>query len=117
MVRVGTGQLVSLVTDTGYEITVETDTVLADADGGGRTLTPGLGGSGARHLARLAGREITRAEADDDGTLTVAFGDGSALTVAPHPDDEAWGLIGPRGERAVCLPGGGLAIWGPSDAG
>ena len=48
----------------------------------------------------------------DDGTLDLAFSDGSRLRCAPDDRYEAWQVVGGFPEHlVVCTPGGELAVW------
>ena len=55
--------------------------------------------------------KVKRAEAYKDGTLDMAFDDGSRLRVPPDAMFEAWEFTGPHEEKVIALPGGELAIW------
>ncbi|HET7056203.1 MAG TPA: DUF6188 family protein [Thermomicrobiales bacterium] len=59
----------------------------------------------------LVGLTVDHAEAFKDGTLNVAFRDGSSFQVAPDRDYEAWVFAGRTGAKAVSLPGGDIAVW------
>lgn len=50
----------------------------------------------------------------DDGQLTLRFTEGTSLTVRPDDKYEAWQLRDDNGLLIVCTPGGGLAIWLPT---
>jgi hypothetical protein len=59
-------------------------------------------------LATAVGQSVTEATVAPDGTLDVAFSDGRSFSCHPHPDYEAWQVVG--GTPAfliVCVPGGG----------
>ena len=62
----------------------------------------------------LFNQRVQNAETDGAGRLEVVFGDGHVLTAEPDGDYEAWDFNGPRGEKVICLPSGGLAVWGPA---
>jgi hypothetical protein len=48
----------------------------------------------------------------DDGTLDLAFSDGSSLRCPPDDRYEAWQVVGGFPEHlVVCTPGGELAVW------
>ncbi|MFG2471251.1 DUF6188 family protein [Streptomyces canus] len=66
----------------------------------------------ASYLVRLARDVITRAEAGENGDFVIEFESGMKLTVRPDEDYEAWGLVGPKGRRVTCMPGGEIAVWG-----
>lgn len=57
-------------------------------------------------------RTIADAWVLPDSSLALSLDDGSTVAVQPHPDFEAWAIHAEDGSRAICLPGGGLAIWG-----
>jgi hypothetical protein len=84
---------------------------------GGREVTPLVvdpenAADGAARFARLQGLTVTDASVDSRGELRVSFGDGTWLKVPPNDQFEAWTFAGEQGDKAVCLPGGGLATWG-----
>lgn len=61
----------------------------------------------------LAGRIISKAALEADGTLTLDL-EGTALRAAAGADYEAWELRGFDGSLFVSLPGGGIAAWDAS---
>jgi hypothetical protein len=62
----------------------------------------------------LFGTTVGEASVTADGTLAIAFEDGSSVTVRPHPRYEAWHLAWPDGRLLVCPPGGGEpSAWQP----
>jgi hypothetical protein len=71
-----------------------------------RTLAPVL---------TLLRSRVSEVVVSETGALTVYFVDGRALEVAPDGNYEAWGFVGPRRARVVCMPGGSLAYWFPHD--
>jgi hypothetical protein len=62
--------------------------------------------------AALVRTSARTARAAAEGRLSIVFDDGRELTVEASDRFEAWELSGPKGMIAVCLPGGGLSIWG-----
>lgn len=65
-------------------------------------------------LLTLLGRMLEEMEISRDGSLSVRFGDGSRIQVAPHPEYEAWEAHGGgrlEGLGYLCGPGGG-SPWG-----
>jgi hypothetical protein len=50
----------------------------------------------------------------DNGQLTLRFAEGTTLTVPPDDQYEAWQLRDDTGLLIICTPGGGLAIWLPT---
>jgi hypothetical protein len=51
-----------------------------------------------------------------DGTLVVKFAEGRKIVVLSDPNCEAWNVVGTRGLRVVCMPGGDWAVWQPDPA-
>ncbi|MFF1482371.1 DUF6188 family protein [Streptomyces sp. NPDC058301] len=102
---------IAILTSEDWELRVETSATIKDAEGVPHTFNPESPDSAAAILLVGLNRDvITGAEVDSQGNLLVAFGSGCELTVAPHPDYEAWGLVGAVG-RTVCMPGGEVAVW------
>lgn len=63
-------------------------------------------------LQAIIGQVVTEADSSEAvGSLVLHFDGGTLLTVEPDQEYEAWTSTGPSGEKLVCLPGGGLAIW------
>jgi hypothetical protein len=58
--------------------------------------------------------QATEATIADDGQLTLRFAEGTSLTVRPDDKYEAWQLSDDTGLLIVCMPGGDLAIWLPT---
>ena len=107
--EVRSGYAVVLQFSDGYEVTVES-TVRLDGAGGGVEVEPDELPSPA--LDRLVGDTVRAAGVRDTGELTIAFGSGRELVVSVDADYESWNVTGPDGLLVVCLPGGGLAVWG-----
>jgi hypothetical protein len=63
-------------------------------------------------LVPLLGGDVTDAAVSDTDELVVAIS-GTTVRCGSTPDYEAWTFNGPAGELVVCMPSGGLAIWGP----
>ena len=59
----------------------------------------------------LAQQVVNRAEATQDGSLTLEFSGGLRVSVAPAEDFEAWELTSHKGIVALASAGGGLATW------
>ncbi|MDQ3370221.1 MAG: DUF6188 family protein [Myxococcota bacterium] len=59
----------------------------------------------------LLGQTVRSATTSAQGKLEIAFEDGRMLSVEPDERYEAWELCGPGGTRAVCMPGGEVAVW------
>lgn len=92
-----------IVVETPFKITV---------DGAERALDPerrsGLGPLLALYPARLASAAI-----ESDLTLRLLFEGGATVAVPPHPEYEAWHVVGPGSRLIVCPPAGSgmLAVW------
>ena len=97
------------------DATIRIDGEFAVRGTDGRTwrLRPADDATALAPALRLFGLTVDRAEAHKDGTLEVAFADGSGLRIAPDPSSEAWEFAGEQGVRVVSLPGGDLAVWQP----
>ncbi|WP_274917401.1 DUF6188 family protein [Streptomyces sp. WZ-12] len=100
-----------VLTSDSYELRVETEASFTTPEGSLISFHPESPGEAAIHLVGMNQTTISSATAAPDGELTVVFDDGSALTVAADPDYEAWGTVGPKGERVTCMPGGEFALW------
>ena len=61
-------------------------------------------------LLRLLMRDLTSATIDDDGALTLDFGD-ARITVPADDDYEAWQVSADDGFLVVSVPGGELSCW------
>ncbi|MEU4675133.1 DUF6188 family protein [Amycolatopsis sp. NPDC023774] len=62
-------------------------------------------------MAILLHQAVTRAEADDSGSLSLVFDNGATIHVEPDDEYEAWTVSGPDGFLVVSMPGGELATW------
>lgn len=103
---------ITLLTDGGSELRFEAMFSLIDAGTAITSIAPAAAAESASQLVGLLNREIEAASMDDDGTLRLFLGGGARVEVAPDEEFEAWTFAGPKGEKAVCLPGGGLTTWG-----
>ncbi|WP_455358735.1 DUF6188 family protein [Streptomyces sp. SYSU K21746] len=101
----------TVLTSEDCELRVETDAVIQAPGGGQEPFDPESPGTAAVHLVRLTRDVITMAEVGNSGNLVISFDSGAELTVAPHDEYEAWGLVGPNGRRVTCMPGGEVALW------
>src|SRR5205823_915930 len=88
------------------EVVVESSFLHCAANGSRQLCSPDRPDSVAPALAALH-RSVEWASSSDDGALTLAFDDGSGLTVWPNPAFEAWQVVGPGSALVVCMPGGG----------
>lgn len=109
--RVCFDEALTVLTSGDYELRVETEAVLQVASGDHVSFDPESPDVVAPHLVRLARDVITRAEAGRAGDLVIEFESGAKLTVRPDGDYEAWGIVGPKGQRVTCMPGGEIAVW------
>ena len=107
------GYSVALNFSGGYEVRIET-TVLLCVDGVDHEITPGAE-IDTHHVAKLMGRVVAVAEADEGGELRIDFQDGARVLAAADEDYEAWTLAGPGGLKVVSGPGGGLSVWSPAN--
>ena len=101
---VGVGEL-ALVLDTDWEVWLSGSVDVGDAPPVEPTDLDGV----AAHMP-LLNAEVTDARIDERGCLAVTF-DSSSVRCKAHPLYEAWQILGPDGERIICMPGGDLAIW------
>lgn len=111
--RVAFDYAITLLTDRGAELRFETEVSLLGVGTATKiSIAPAAAADGASLLVGLLNREVEAASIDDDGTLRLALGGGAKVEVAPHAAFEAWTFAGPKGEKAVCMPGGELTTWG-----
>lgn len=100
-----------IVTDGGWLVRAETTFRLLGPEGVLPIPTPTPDQDEAQaappELAALEG-VVVASTREDSGQLVVDLGDRS-IVVEPDEDYEAWELVGPRGERVICLPGGELS--------
>ena len=104
----------SLITNTGHEVRIETDFSMLTPDGD-LHFSLGTDSIDQAPFHSLIGQAVTSSMAENSGTLVLAFGDRTSLRVEPHDAYEAWTIAGPGGEKIVCMPGGELAIWPGTD--
>jgi hypothetical protein len=105
---------VTLSTDSGFEIRVETPFVLRDGSGGEVRINPEAPGDLAPRVLQLL-HQLVDLVVRTTGELVMSFEGDHVITVSPDPRFEAWTLVGPKGQRVVCNPGGGTSEWSPSD--
>ncbi|HKY66858.1 MAG TPA: DUF6188 family protein [Acidimicrobiales bacterium] len=96
-----------------WQVQIESPFVMTSSEGDERLVVPELGAKLAVVLDVLR-VEVSEARARKDGSLHVAFADGTHVDVAPDEGYEAWNVTGPGGARIVALPGGELAVWSPT---
>jgi hypothetical protein len=103
-----------LETDGNFEIRIENDYTIS-LDDGAHHFSPKHFNPGLELPNLLLDRTISSSIAEADGTLNIGFDNGGRLKVPPHKTYEAWTLAGPQGQKVVCMPGGELAIWQPTE--
>lgn len=94
-----------------FELRVETQVVLQASAGDRVSFDPESPDVAALPLIRLVRDVITNAKVGRVGDLVIEFESGTKLTVPADDDYEAWGLVGPKGRRVTCMPGGEIAVW------
>lgn len=108
--RIQTGVSIYFYITGGYGVSIESEIRLVS---GARVLDLLPGDTEAEHhlLSLIDLRIISCSVEESSGKLDISFTDSKKLTVSADNDYESWNLIGPRGFRLVCMPGGELAIW------
>jgi hypothetical protein len=106
---------VTLATESGFELRLETLFVIHDPDDEQASVDPEAPRELAAHVLEILQQLIDSADVEPSGALTVRFVDGHEIVVPPHPEFEAWSVVGPSGQRVVCLPGGGFSEWSSID--
>ncbi|MEU6994656.1 DUF6188 family protein [Streptomyces sp. NPDC046465] len=109
--RVCFDSTLTVLTSGDFELHVETEAVLQVSAGDHVSFDPEFPDVAAPHLVRLTRDVIAEAEVRRVGDLVIKFESGTILTVRPNDDYEAWGLVGPKGRRVTCMPGGEIAVW------
>ena len=102
---------ITLRTNAGTELKIETTCSLKTHERAHVIDPTNLGDSCVVLLEQL-NQSIATSHTSDAGDLVVRFSKGSELTVSPDDYFEAWTLNEPNGRLVVCLPGGGLTVWG-----
>lgn len=104
---------ITLVTDGGIQLRLETQFTLTEPDSEPIVIDPQQPGAAALKMLGLLHQVIRSfSVAEESGTLVLIAEGGSELRIEANDAFEAWTIAGRRGEKVVCLPGGGLAIWG-----
>jgi hypothetical protein len=96
-----------------YEITIEGRLRVAHAGGPERQGDP-VSPEVAQDLIPLLNAYVTTAAFSPDGTLTIVFDD-VRVVVPPGDRYEAWQMRSDDDLLIVGTPGGGVAIWGPTN--
>jgi hypothetical protein len=110
--RVAFDYAVTLWTDGGGELRVETPFTITGGGGAAVRVVPAAAAGSAALLVGLLKINVETASVADDGTLRLRLAGGGTIEVGPDEQFEAWTFAGPKGEKAVCMPGGGLTTWG-----
>ncbi len=110
--RIAFDHAISVLTAVG-ELRVESPFDLETAGSTATKVDPAAAAAHAETLERQHGREITVARVDG-GVLELRIGTDVAIRVSPDAAYEAWTYAGDDGTLVVSMPGGELAIWGPS---
>nr|WP_280763846.1 DUF6188 family protein [Prescottella agglutinans] len=108
--EVGFGYAVSVTTDRGTRLTIETAFTIHTASGGAQLVHPENVTRG-EPLQSLVGQWVRHLSVTDGGRLVVGFSGGETIVVEPDGDYEAWGIRAPNGFQVIALPGGGVAVW------
>ncbi|MBT2487692.1 hypothetical protein J7E96_03900 [Streptomyces sp. ISL-96] len=101
----------TVLTSGDCELRVETEAILQASAGDHVSFDPESPEVAAPHLVRLVRDVIAEAEVGGVGDLVIEFESGTKLTVLPDEEYEAWGIVGPKGKRVTCMPGGEIAMW------
>lgn len=110
--RVSFDYAVTLLTDQGVELRIETGFSLLTPDGDIHLIDPQRIGNQAEYVIAALHETITVATIEDrTGELTLEFISGRRIQVDSNESYEAWTLAGPGGAKFVSLPGGGLGTW------
>lgn len=111
--RVSFDYAVTVMTDGGAEIRIETAFTVRAPSGESVLVDPERPGKGAELITAILHDMITGAAAEDEiGSLVLDLMNGSRLEVAPSESYEAWAFTGDHGLRVVAQPGGGISTWG-----
>ncbi|MGH3799086.1 MAG: DUF6188 family protein [Pseudonocardiaceae bacterium] len=105
---------VTLNTNAGFEIRIETDFFLSTPEGN-FDLSPDSSDTQAAQGRALLHQTVTSSVAEESGVLSLDFSNGLRLRVDPHDSYEAWTVAGPGGMKVVSMPGGELAVWSPEN--
>ena len=103
---------VTLLTDGGSELRIETSFSIASHDRPAVVVEPAEVGDNANALVDLLGSQVDLADTWSDGSLRLRLSGGQMIEVPPHPEFEAWTFAGSGGVKALATPGGGLTTWG-----
>ncbi|MCW2540071.1 MAG: hypothetical protein JWN95_1796 [Frankiales bacterium] len=112
--RVSFDYAVTVLTDGGAEIRIETAFSLRAPSGESVVVDPSQPGRATELMTSLLHNMITGAEVNEEsGTLVLDLMNGTRLEVGPSKSYEAWTFTGECGLKAVARPGGGVSTWTP----
>jgi hypothetical protein len=94
-----------LVTDGGWQLTIETDLALSEPGHDDLTTAAGEADGVVDRLEHAVGRPISSFVIDKRGGLTFSIA-GLVVKVDPSEEYEAWNVVGPAQQRVVSMPGG-----------
>jgi len=77
-------------TGDAFHAYIEASFTYRDADGSEQLFAPGEGAPTLAPLLSLLNRTVETVRVSRDGTLLIAFSDGTRISVPPDPDYEAW---------------------------
>lgn len=97
-----------------FEVRINESFLIGETNGNRIDIDPQADRSRLAPALALFGRSFQRVTAYKTGRLEIRFSDQSSVVIPPHEEHEAWELVGPEGLHLVSLPGGDLAVWGPS---
>ena len=110
VVEPGASRLVTWTLQASVDVRIGSAFTLRQADGAERTIDPDEPEQLAP-LLTLVGRALETITVVRRGELSLAFSDGTILSVGPHRLYEAWGVQGGgelEGMAYRCEPGGGV---------
>ena len=113
--RVSLDYAVSLLTDGGAEVRIESSFWFRTPTGEVVLVDPEMPGQGVEKFLAMLHQMITEASVvEGTGTLVIEVVNGTRLEVAADESYEAWTFNDTDGLKIVALPGGGIATWGSS---
>lgn len=110
LLRVRSTSLLQLDVGAGWLVTVENDYSFTSPGGALLDTADGQEPVIVAALEDGLATAVSRADVDDTGGLTLGVAGGLLRVEACHRF-EGWNVVGPRGQRVVSMPGGGLAVW------
>ncbi|MCE1177934.1 MAG: DUF6188 family protein [Micrococcales bacterium] len=101
---------IDIDSEAGHTIVIEGETTVA-ADGLEPWTGTPEGDDGRVHTRSLIGCEVIGVQVLEDSTLRIDVTDGQWVQARASDDFEAWEIHTDDGLLAVCMPGGGFALW------